>query len=401
MAKKLLIGLLGLFKKFKLWRLKMAGKTMDDVHAQRIQSGRTWDEFCDTLKAAGGNLHFGKAPTDPFSQAEGYRYLSRLVRGGLEAFVEFNDPEFPVLKRMAHETVKLGSDNPDNYYQNAQINSDYEYRITGHRGTVFYLGFFTQNGSYGKSGGLAPCGALEAEEMQFDENGRFEIILSKEKKGQNWLKIEAETTMLMVRQTFLDRSSEEIALMQIDCIGGPDSPRPLTPKYMDEGLDMASTFVAGATFLFAKWANGFKTNHPNRLPRFDQAVSDAAGGDKNIAYYHSYWNLAQDEVLVIEVMPPKCRLWNFQLNNYWMESLDYRYHQIHLNSHTAHYEPDGSVRVVVAHTDPGLPNWITTQGHAEGTMCWRWWYGETQPEPGCRVVKMVDLQKEFSLKPAN
>ena len=49
-----------------------------------------------------------------------------------------------------------------------------------------------------------------------------------------------------------------------------------------------------------------------------------AGGDPNICYYHSYWQLGSEEDLVIEVTPPDCDSWNFQLDNNWMESLDYR-----------------------------------------------------------------------------
>src|SRR5690606_38316943 len=113
----------------------------------------------------------------------------------------------------------------------------------------------------------------------------------------------------------------------------------LDPHRLDEGLKSASTLVAGASLLFAKWARDFQT-HSNRLPLFDPKVSNAAGGDPNIAYYHSHWALAPDEVLLIEVKPPVCEHWNFQLNNYWMESLDYRYHQIHTNKHLARYEPD-------------------------------------------------------------
>ena len=154
--RKFAIGLIGLFRRLSLAVQKLRGRTPADTAAQRVVSGKAWDEFCDTLKAAGAALTFPGAPRDPFNQAEGYRYLSRLARGGLMAFVEHADPRAPVLHRVAHETVKLGSDNPDNYYQTAAIHGDYEYRISGRRNTVTYLGFGTQAGHYGQSGGLPP-----------------------------------------------------------------------------------------------------------------------------------------------------------------------------------------------------------------------------------------------------
>jgi len=371
--------------------MNLNGKSEEDIYAQRVVSGKSWEDFCDTLKAAGNTLIYGASPKDAFNQAEGMRYLSRLTRAALDAFVEYNDPEFPVLNRMVHETVKLGADNPDNYYQNAQISGQYEYKITGKRNNVFYLGFFTQNGSYGTTGGLAPCGRLEGDGMEIGLDGSFEIILSKEPKGANWLKIEDSTTLLMVRQTFMDRSVETPATMEIQCIGGPKVPYPFTPKLLDEGLNTAGLFVTGATALFARWTDGFQ-KHVNQLPRFDPEVSNAAGGDENIAYYHSYWKLADDEALVIEVHPPDCRHWNFQLNNYWMESLDYRYFNIHINKHSAVYNKDGSIKVIVAHDDPGAPNWINTCHHKEGTMLWRWWYAEDHPEPRCSVVKLQAIR---------
>ena len=98
------------------------------------------------------------------------------------------------------------------------------------------------------------------------------------------------------------------------------------------------------------------------LPRFDPAVAAAAHGDPNIAYYHGYWELAPDEALVIEATPPRCDYWNFQVNNWWMESLDYRHHRIALNHHEAQLEADGSVRLVLAHEDPGVANWLETTG---------------------------------------
>ena len=101
--------------------------------------------------------------------------------------------------------------------------------------------------------------------------------------------------------------------------------------------------------------------------------------------------LDADEVLLIEALPPACEYWNFQLNNHWMESLDYRYHTIHTNKHLATCEADGAIRLIVAHQDPGLPNWIETAGYTSGTMCFRWVRADTHPEPRTSVVRVRDL----------
>ena len=149
--------------------------------------------------------------------------------------------------------------------------------------------------------------------------------------------------------------------------------------------------------MFSLWAKDFK-KHVNQLPLFDQEKSNKAGGDPNIRYYHSYWSLGPDEALVIEATPPACEAWNFQLNNHWMESLDYRYYNIHINGYLATYRADGSVCVVVAHRHPQVPdiNWINTVGHNCGTMCWRWIKPRSDPNPAPvpRVVKLDDFVAE-------
>jgi len=75
-----------------------------------------------------------------------------------------------------------------------------------------------------------------------------------------------------------------------------------------------------------------------------------------------------------------------------MESLDYRYHTIHTNKHLAHHEEDGSIRLVVSHRDPGLPNWLETAGHTSGTMCFRWIRAVERPQPRTRLVKLSELR---------
>ncbi len=392
---KILFAFLRVMRFFGKIRLKLTGKTADDIHVQRVVSGKSWDEFCEQLKLAGTVLKYSGTPQDPFNQAEGLRYLTRLTRAGLEAFVEYADPSFPVLKRMVHETVKMGADNPDNYYFNARISGEFEYKITGKRNTVHYIGFFTQNGNYGTTGGLAPCGNLEGDELTLEPDGSFEIILSRERRGKNWLKIEEETGIVIVRQTFLNRFEETPAELEIVNLNGQKAPAVLTPKMIDEGLKIAAMFVSGAPLLFARWAKGFQ-RYTNQLPMFDPETSNAAGGDKNIIYYHSYWKLKEDEALVIKVKPPGCDSWNFQLNNYWMESLDYRYFNVCVSKGTSKYEEDGSVLVVVAHRDPGMGNWIDTCGHFEGTMTWRWYRlgkGAQPVQPRCEVITLSETGK--------
>ena len=127
----------------------------------------------------------------------------------------------------------------------------------------------------------------------------------------------------------------------------------------------------------------------------DEATSTAFGGDPQIAYYHSYWRLGPQQALLVEVTPPICENWNFQLNNHWMESLDYRYFPIHLNKMSARCNAEGMVRIVVAHRDPGQPNWISTAGHHCGTMTLRWIRAESRPQPKTRVVRLDEWLREI------
>ena len=76
-------------------RHALSGQPALSPEEQRVVSGAAWDEFCDTLKAAGAAMLAPGAPRDPFNQAEGYRYLARLARAGLENYLECADVEVP------------------------------------------------------------------------------------------------------------------------------------------------------------------------------------------------------------------------------------------------------------------------------------------------------------------
>ena len=68
--KKILFTFLILFQRIRRWWLRIKGISEEDIHNQRIVSGKAWEEFCDNLKAAGAALVYPGAPQDPAQQAE-------------------------------------------------------------------------------------------------------------------------------------------------------------------------------------------------------------------------------------------------------------------------------------------------------------------------------------------
>ena len=66
-----------------------------DDHTKRLMDGDIWVDFCERLKELGELVRRPETPDDPQNRALGYRYLTQLLRAGLEATVDYADPEFP------------------------------------------------------------------------------------------------------------------------------------------------------------------------------------------------------------------------------------------------------------------------------------------------------------------
>ncbi|MFP6640576.1 MAG: DUF1214 domain-containing protein [Myxococcota bacterium] len=354
-----------------------------------VLDGNAWTDFCQALERA-GSVILEHSERDPLERAEGLRYLSRMTRLGLERYVEYADPLAPVLYRPVHETQKYGVDNPDSYYEWAALRGDCEYLIRGHRGTVHYLGLGTYYGDYGREGRSGCGGYLEADELEIDADGRFEIRLSQNEQPGNWLPMDPETSALIVRQNYLDRDNEEVAKLSIEVLDRQAAPPPLDASDFAEALRSAGSHVMGTLEIFLQWGERW-AQHPNELREHDVDVKQAAHGDPNIFFYMGYWTLEDDEALIVQADPPDCDYWNFELCNHWLESLDYRYQRVAINKHEAQYEEDGSFTLVIAQRDPGLPNWISTAGHRRGGMGLRWVKADAHPAPRTRVVPLAEL----------
>lgn len=362
---------------------------MSGAATDRAALAESWRAFCRRLETLGNLVLEADVADTPIDQAEGYRYLTRLLRIALDMHVENADTDFPGFYAASHPTAKIGADNPDNIYMNASVSGNRRYRIFGKRGSVPILSFGTKANRYAVDGTMASTGELDAADMVFEPDGRFEITVSKEKANGNWLPLAEDSSMLLVRQTFLDRENEVPADVRIEAIDPPQAtPEPLTAGKLEQGLTRALGFVEGTARTFLHWTDLFKSEQFNQLTTTDQTMFFKAGGDPTIFYLHGYWKLAPGEALVIETAVPECTFWNFQCDNVWMESLDYRHHRIHVNKHSARLNDDGSVTITIAARDPGFGNWIDTAGHEQGTMLLRWTGAKEHPVPTTKVVKI-------------
>jgi len=367
---------------------------MSDDPVQKVLSAQAWTEFCDLLKQAGDVVLRDDLATSAFDRAEGIRYLSRLLRAGLISFAEHTGSRHPAFRAMP-ELVKMGLDNPDNFYLSASVRGDYTYRIRGRRGNIHYLSFAAQNQNFAARDKITGgAGHLEDSELALDADGRFEIIASREEHPGNWLRMTEHTSQILLRQTFLDRARESPVEIEIECLDADGPMPPLDPARVPGQLMGAAMYTIGCSQWFADWVLSFREHAAaNELYLPDAEDHRVVGGDPNVRVLLGYWELARDQALVIDARPPACDYWNFQLGNVWAESLDYNFRRVHLNSRTVTAGDDGSCEIVVAHEDPGHPNWLDTAGHDHGTMGLRWVRADAHPVPACKVVKLAELAR--------
>ncbi|MCK9544777.1 MAG: DUF1214 domain-containing protein [Novosphingobium sp.] len=361
---------------------------MTDEELERVRS--LWSGYLDQLRIAGDRLFRADTPSDDVTMAEGLRHLSRIVRLGLIAQLEYSDPEFPVLAQYVDDITKFGCDNPDTIYQRAVVNGSLRYRIVGKRNTVDYLSFITARP--GENGRQHQIGHLDTATLKVRPDGQFEITLSPEPEGENWLLLTPDTQSVSVRQTFLDRRRETAADLRIERIGDKAVPPPLTLDGVADDLARAAGFTNYVASLFPDWTHGYLA-HVNALPPADQEACLRAGGDPNIHFYRSVWRLAPGEALVVHIPRiPECDTWNLQVDNFWQESMDHRYVRSSINRHTAQADTDGGVTAIIAHTDPGHPNWLDTAGHGIGHFAMRWIRAAEHVDPVTRLCSLEEAR---------
>jgi hypothetical protein len=358
------------------------------------QSGVAFRELLDLLRDADATFLTGpRADMDEVGVAEGYRHLTHLLGYALDLYLE-GDPERPGFTPLASPTRKILGDNVDSLYHFAPLCGERAYRIRGVRGNALYLAFCVYGGKPDGEWSERVVANVSQRDLTFGPDGRFEIVLSPPPRpagAADWVALAPDAVCVIVRQYFGDPRAAQPAQLEIAALDVAPPPPALDDALLARRLRAVATFMRETLSIVP-------------LPSFPQAnvlgppmpwsPHVPGWGTPDNVYALGAFRLEPDEALVIEGGIPPCTYWGVQVWNRYMQSLDYRYHRVSLNREQAVLEPDGSFRVVVAHRDPGVPNWIETAGHRDGLVFCRWLQAEELPaQPTSRVVPLAALRR--------
>lgn len=334
-----------------------------------------WTEFCARLQRAGERVFKDANPAAGAQRADAFRFLTQNLGQAFDLALETRDTRYPVLHAFCGPTRKLGGDCADFTYQQAWIDGESTYRLSGTRGTAPFFNATVQGprtpgpGVLHEPFGDAPEANLLGHQLHVDGNGEFEVYIGGPERGPNWLPTTAGSRKLFIRQGF-DRWDESPARMRIERVDMA-SPKPLpTPAGMVEAMEWAGEFVTG---LMSDWPEfpftygGVDAGHPNAFPHAGATDADTKRGR---AAANMYWELGPDEALIVE-FDAHDGLWMFTNMGAFFNSMDYLYRPVSYTPSRTKTDPDGRVRLVLAHHDPGVHNWLDTQGFERGNLTYR------------------------------
>lgn len=334
-----------------------------------------WAEFCARLQAA-GELAFKDAnPTSGAARVDALRFLTQNLGQAFDLALETGDTQYPDLHAFSGPTRKLGGDCADFTYQQAWIDGRSSYRITGHRGSARFFNITVQGARRDGPGvlhepfGDQPEANLFGHQLEIEADGSFELFIGGATRSVNWLPTTAHSRKLFIRQGF-DRWDEEPARMQIERLG-MDGPKPLPdPATMATAMEWAGAFVTG---LMRDWPEypfthgGVDAQQPNRFPAVEATGDDARRGR---AAANMHWQIGPEQALIVE-FDAHDGLWMLTNMGVFFNSMDYRYRPVSYTPSRTAVDADGRIRMVLAHRDPGVANWLDTQGFTQGNLTYR------------------------------
>jgi hypothetical protein len=332
--------------------------------------------------------------------ADGYRSVASLIEGGF--FLAFeSDPQRPFFRPIVSRTRKLLGDNPDALYYTAPVRSDLAYRVQGNTIGAAYLSFTVETGSAEGGYSAQTAGVLRDRDFDIDEDGNFEVFLGGPPRDRNWLELAPGASEVIARCYFEEPEPvaadvNRVVPLVIEPLAPVEPPPPWDDASVAAGFRRAAAFVRSRTLDQPRPGEreqpSWVSLEPNRFPppelpgSFAFAAADAA-------YSMAPFALAPHEALVITGRWPTCVFANVTVWNRYLQTFDYAHRPVGRNRANTTLEPDGTFRIVLAAEDPGVPNWIDTEGRPFGLVFWRFFLPEGEIEtPRATVVDLAGVR---------
>jgi hypothetical protein len=363
--------------------------------AARVADGSLWRELCASLEAAREQLRDPSFPDTPADRAEYLRYLLRFFATGIATCVEHADADHPEFVRMMDLNRRWGLDSPDHLYLWATIRGDAAYTISGDPGSANLLDIQVNAGHFalGAVGALKTVSSITGDELVRERDGSFVLHLGGDERPGNWLPLAPGARFVQVRQVFADWERERPAELIIERTGGAVRRPRLDTDAISERIELLQSWLERGGALWRDMSKVLLAQPPNRLiiPPLDQ--SSAHAGLRGQAYGMGSFTCGPGEAVILECRPPRCRHWSISLATWWWEAIDFTARQSSLNHAQARLDADGAFRGVIAHDDPGVPNWLDAAGHERGTLIARFVMAEAAPAIRARTVKLAELRE--------
>jgi hypothetical protein len=362
---------------------------------QNLQSNAAWQGLLETMDTMGKMIIGPDGAKSELDALEGYRVLLRTLCVATETVFD-GCAERPFFTRLDTDVRKVGGDNPDGEYFATLIDGQYQYKVWGHRGSIPYLAF-TIRGSKGEpevgsalAGGTEVVAHFNQEDINVDEDGNYCLVFSSEQPQETgqWIEIPRGATTILVRQFMDDRDNEQLASLNIECLDQPPVPQ-VTDEFLSQRLNLCTLIFAYLGSLGQDFLPETK-EHPNTFLSFEGSQAGFAASPDNF-YLNGWFEIKDDEALVVEGTPPDCHYWAFQIASRWWECFDYGHRQISLTPSRLQLDDKNQYKIVLAHHNPNCPNWVDLANHQQGYMLFRWTTPTSMPQPRCRLVKLSEL----------
>lgn len=329
-----------------------------------------FDELVATLRAVERDVRRSPSFGNEAERVGGYRHILRSIAKGLEAEVR-QDPDYPYF-RILDWWLREGGDNPDQRYAFTPIRGGETYRLWGTLGSATRVEFQIYAGRPWDGSGSS-AGYLAFEDLTVDEDGRFEVWVSAERRAGNWLANPAEGTTLFVRHIYGEWTDAPTGEIHIDRVGyegkrrPPESETALAARIRAAAAMFGTTARTWPAFVARRYVDAQPKN--TIAPPYD---TYALGGAKGRWMSGGYFELADDEALLLRIPKTRAAYQAIQLADMWFASLEHGNQVSSLTARQSVLAPDDAYYYVISREDPGYANWLDAGALERGTFLVRW-----------------------------